>query len=233
MANFKTHIFVASVVSGITSVIVSATGLANISQALTYFVIGLTGGLLPDIDADNSAPVRLLFNGLALGLAFVTVFYLLDRLSIVELILAWGGSYVAIRYLAFGLFTRFTVHRGVFHSILAALFFAGLTASVASHGFGSEAQIAWLSGSFLFMGYLVHLILDEVYSVDLLNRRVKKSFGSALKIVSLKRVWPSLALGVATYAVLMTTPNFAAFLDTTFDHRFHENFSARLLPGRQ
>ncbi len=233
MANFKTHFFVASVASGIASITVLATGLASLRQALTYFAIGLIGGLLPDIDADNSAPVRLLFNGLALGLAFVTVFYLVDQLSIVELVLAWGGTYVAIRYLAFALFTRFTVHRGIFHSILAAVFFASLTASVVSHGFGSHAQIAWLSGSFLFMGYLVHLILDEVYSVDLLNRRVKRSFGSALKIVSLKRVWPSLALGAATCAVLLTTPNFSTFVDTTFDDRFYENISTRLLPHRE
>lgn len=233
MANFKTHFFVASVASGIASVTVLAIGLASLRLALTYFVIGLIGGLLPDIDADNSAPVRLLFNGLALGLAFLTVFYRVDQLSIVELLLLWGGTYVSIRYLAFALFTRFTVHRGVFHSIVAAVFFAGLTASVVSHCFGSDTQIAWLSGSFLFMGYLVHLILDEVYSVDLLNRRVKRSFGSALKIVPLKRVWPSLALSVATFAVLMTTPSFSAFLDTTFDQQFYENFSTRLLPSRE
>ncbi len=233
MANFKTHFFVASVVSGIASVTALAAELASLGQALAYFAIGLIGGILPDIDADNSAPVRLLFNVLALGLAFLSVFYLVDQLSIVELVLVWGGIYVSIRYLVFALFTRFTVHRGIFHSILAAVFFAGLTASVAAHGFSSPAQIAWLSGSFLFMGYLVHLTLDEVYSVDLLNRRVKKSFGSALKILSLKRVWPSLALGVATYAVLTTTPSFSAFVDTTFDSRLYQNISARLLPRRQ
>ncbi len=230
MANFKTHFFVASVASAVASVTVLAAGLASLRQALTYFAIGLIGGVLPDIDADNSAPVRLLFNGLALGLAFISVSYLVDQLSIAELVLVWGATYLAIRYLAFAVFTRFTVHRGVFHSILAAVFFAGLTASVASHGFGSQAQIAWLSGCFLFMGYLVHLILDEVYSVDLLNRRVKRSFGSALKIVSLQRVWPSFALAAATCAVLMTTPSFSAFLDTTFDNRLYENISTRLLP---
>ena len=233
MANFKTHFFVASVVSGVASVTALAAGMASLRQTLAYFAIGLIGGILPDIDADNSAPVRLLFNALALGLAFVAVFYLVDRLSIAELVLLWGGTYVSVRYLAFAVFTRFTVHRGVFHSILAAVFFAGLTASVASHGFNSHTQIAWLSGSFLFMGYLVHLTLDEVYSVDLLNRRVKRSFGSALKIVSFKRVWPSLGLGVATFAVLMTAPSFSAFVDTTFDSRFYENISTRLLPGHK
>ncbi len=233
MANFKTHFSVASVVSGVASVTALATGLASLRQALAYFAIGLIGGILPDIDADNSAPVRLLFNVLALGLAFVSVFYLVDQLSIAELVLVWGATFVSIRYLAFAIFTRFTVHRGVFHSILAAVFFAGMTASVAFHGFSSHAQIAWLSGSFLFMGYLVHLILDEVYSVDLLNRRIKRSFGSALKIVPLKRVWPSLALGVATFAVLMTTPSFSAFVDTTFDSRLYENISTRLLPSRE
>ena len=36
----------------------------------------------------------------------------------------------------------------------------------------------------VFWGYLIHLILDEIYSVDITGRKIKKSFGSALKICS-------------------------------------------------
>ncbi len=32
------------------------------------------------------------------------------------------------------------------------------------------------------IGYIVHLVLDEIYSVDLKNRKIKKSFGTALKL---------------------------------------------------
>ncbi len=32
--------------------------------------------------------------------------------------------------------------------------------------------------------YIIHLLLDELYSVDLENRRVKKSVGTAFKFFS-------------------------------------------------
>jgi hypothetical protein len=35
------------------------------------------------------------------------------------------------------------------------------------------------------IGYLTHLVLDEFYSVDLFNRKIKRSFGTALKPFSL------------------------------------------------
>jgi hypothetical protein len=43
-------------------------------------------------------------------------------------------------------------------------------------------ELAWLVGIFVFIGALIHLLLDELYSIDLEGRRLKKSFGTALKI---------------------------------------------------
>ena len=45
------------------------------------------------------------------------------------------------------LFTLCTVHRGIFHSLLAALFFCLLTTTMAHHLFAMGAFAAWLTGS--------------------------------------------------------------------------------------
>lgn len=233
MANFQTHLVVASGASAIASVTVLTAGLASTQEALVYFSLGVIGGLLPDIDADNSAPIRLFFNWLGLSCGFLVVFSLVDQLSIAELLLLWAGTYVAVRFLVFELFARLTIHRGVFHSLLAAIFFACANASVAYHVFGSDPQTAWLGGCFVFMGYVVHLLLDEAYSVDLLNSRVKRSFGSAVKPIAVANPWGSLALALATYGVLLSTPSFPVFLDATFNRRVYEDISMRLLPEHQ
>jgi hypothetical protein len=52
------------------------------------------------------------------------------------------------------------------------------------------------------LGYVTHLVLDEAASVDLLGRRVKRSFGTALKPISL-RFWPGtlVLLGLAVVLI--------------------------------
>ncbi len=230
MANFKMHTFVASAISGIAAVTALAGGLASANEVPVHFMMGVIGGLLPDIDSDNSTPVKLFFNFLAFGCAFVALFSWADRYSITELLLLWGAVFFAVRYLVFELFTRLTHHRGVFHSLLAAVFFACLVSSVSYHFLENGARAAWLSGLFVFMGYVVHLLLDELYSVDLLNTKVKRSFGSALKVMNLRNIWASLFLALATAAILTTTPNFSTFLDSTFDTQIYQNISKKLFP---
>ena len=57
-----------------------------------------------------------------------------------------------------------------------------LTADIFSRVLGQPAAQAWLTGLFLFIGFLIHLALDEIYSVDVEGRTIKKSFGTALKL---------------------------------------------------
>ena len=59
----------------------------------------------------------------ALVVAFLT-FSRAGVYSIVELSLLWVVTYVVVRHVIFKLFARFSVHRGVFHSLLAAIFLA-------------------------------------------------------------------------------------------------------------
>jgi hypothetical protein len=72
-----------------------------------------------------------------------------------------------------------------------------------------SAESAWIAGLMVGIGYLTHLVLDELYSVDLLNSRVKRSFGTALKPFSLADPRSSLAM----LAVVVALAWFAPALD--------------------
>ncbi len=230
MANFKTHVLVAAAASGAASIVALSSGLLSAQILPAYFLLGTMAGLLPDIDSDNSVPIRLFFNLIAVSAAFAVLFGVVDRYSIVELLLLWVGVYLLIRYTVFELFIRLTVHRGVFHSILAACFFALLVTCLADYWFHRSELEAWLAGMFVFMGYLVHLSLDELYSVDLRDIRLKRSFGTALKLVSLKYIKETLLLLVLTLMLFSAAPSPKVFLQTTWNSTLYQNISNRLWP---
>lgn len=230
MANFHTHILVAGAMSGIGCIGALTTGLALPSDVPTYFAMGLLGGILPDIDSDHSTPVSLFFSAAGLLCAFLAVFHWLSPLSIAELVLLWTGIYVLIRYALCQAFMRLTVHRGVFHSLLAATFFSITAATVLHYLFDRSPITAWFGGIFLGFGYVVHLTLDELYSVDILGTTIKRSFGSALKPFSLSQLKASILLALATGAVLTLSPDFAPFRDALLGIELHDQVTDRLWP---
>ncbi len=208
MATFKTHLGVAMLASGMATTTFTNIGLATVDQAPLLFALGVAGGLLPDIDADNSIPVRLAFSLLGLIGAFGAVLYVMARyhFSISELTLLVTGTFLAIRYVLFELFLRLTEHRGIFHSLLAAVFFLCLGTSLSYNLGGTPARLAWLHGLFVGMGYVVHLTLDELFSVDLLGGRLKRSFGTALKVFS-RDLKATPTLGFLTLGLAVTLPD--------------------------
>ncbi|WP_251976346.1 metal-dependent hydrolase [Salinicola avicenniae] len=181
MANFRTHFGVA----GIGGVLVGQAGwhasLWNGWQALAVAAMVAFGGILPDIDADHSHAIRLIFHLLAIVAVVLAVLVLQQRVTPAMLFAACGAIYLAMRYLAGAIFARFTVHRGLWHSLLAAAISGLCTAAVSFSLLGQPERLAWLHGLSLTLGFLIHLALDELYSVDLTGARLKRSFGTALK----------------------------------------------------
>lgn len=185
MANFRTHLAVAAVVcTGIAGVL-AGLGTVTFAQATMLAALGLFGGILPDIDSDNSSAINLVFNLVAVFftiLAFLVTYWSYD---IVITLIACSLAFLLVRFPVRWIFAKFTVHRGVFHSILAAGMM-GLIFTVAADITAAGEVLSWYIGSFVTLGYLVHLLLDEVYSVDFSNVRIKRSFGTALKPISFK-----------------------------------------------
>jgi hypothetical protein len=160
---------------------------------------GLTalGGMLPDLDSESGVPVREL-SGLA---AAATPFLLLHRLQYSgftpdQILVLAGASFLLIRYAVGSLFKLLTVHRGMFHSIPAMLI-AGLSVFLLY-----QNPVTWLRiyvALGVMLGFLSHLILDELCSVNFSGMRVhlKASAGSALKLYS-----SSWSATLTTYVIL-------------------------------
>ena len=229
MANFKTHLAVAAACSGVMATGFLEAGVAAPRDVGLYFVMGTLGGILPDIDADNSIPGRMMFSFFALVIAFLTLFSRAGVYSIAELSILWAVTYVVVRYVIFQLFARLSVHRGVFHSLLAAAFFGFLTTSLTYHLFRLSTLGAWMTGLFVSVGYVIHLVLDEVYSVDLTGARVKRSFGTALKLIS-SNVKTTGLLVLATMLVFYTTPSADRFVRTVLNFDTYKSIKGQLLP---
>lgn len=209
MANFTTHITVAAGASAVGSLIYWATGSVTAIQALLLTAAGSLGGMLPDIDSDNSRPVRIVSH-----LVFVILGFFLIQLfkahSWIELVIFVGIFYLAFHYAMIPTFKKFTSHRGIFHSLLAGLFFAILYIVLTFYFYRSSSAFAWLTGFFVFAGFLIHLLLDEIYSVDFSNRRIKKSFGTAFKLAG-KNTQNNLILAAIVIVLLFLTPPISGF----------------------
>src|SRR5690554_4101361 len=179
MADFRTHLGVAAAGGAVAAHGGWQAGLWDAWQALPALVT--FGGILPDIDADRSKAIRLIFNLLAVPAVVAGALLLQGRLDTGGLLLACGAIYLAVRHLAGALFSRFTVHRGLWHSLLAAGL-CGLVTTALRHRLQSQPDtLACDHGIALSLDFVIHLALDELYSVDLTGARIKRSFGTALK----------------------------------------------------
>jgi hypothetical protein len=155
------------------------------------------GGLLPDLDSDSGVPVRELF-GTAAAVVPILLYHRLLRCgqSIERVLVELAGVYLFIRFGVAALFKRFTVHRGMFHSI-PALAIAGLAAYLLYDN--SNEVIRWYVAGAVALGFLSHLVLDGIYGVAVTGSRLgpRKHAGSPLKFAS-----SSMMATTGTYLVL-------------------------------
>ena len=181
MADFKTHIATSSAVG----VAYGAYGVFHgvpVEAAAVAGGLCSLGGMLPDIDSDSGVPVREVM-GFA---AAVTPVLLVDRFQQLgfnyeQMVLAGAVSYLFVRFGIARLLMRYTVHRGMFHSIPALLIFTGLAFLVCG---SINLELRYFKAGGVFLGSLSHLVLDEIWSVDWQGGRwrFKSSFGTALKL---------------------------------------------------
>ena len=214
MAGFKTHITVSSLLG------VGYGGAAYMLYGVPWPTCALAGGLcsvsgtLPDIDSDSSTPQR---ESMAFSSAVVPMM-MLHRfqhwgMSHESIILAGAAIYLLIRFGASALLKHFTVHRGVFHSLPAAAVFGEIAFLLAS----GDVEIRIYKAAAVVIGYLSHLVLDEIYSIQWNQGRLrlKKSFGTALKLFG-QGTWGNVSvyaqLAVLT-AVILFEPQMQQPLD--------------------
>jgi hypothetical protein len=231
MANFPTHIAVGTVVSGALATVTVAADLVAPENIVAVTLAGVLGSVLPDIDLEDSRPAKAMFSGLAIFFSFAVLFGLEQKnYSIAEMLILWVGTLLLVRFGAKELFFRFSYHRGVWHSVLALVFCAVVTAIVFSRLLGRPDGIAWLAAAFMGVGYLTHLVLDEIYAVDIMDTRVKASFGTALKLFDYRHLGHSAAMAAATALLFLATPPAREFLDSMGSRALWTGLNQRLLP---
>jgi LexA-binding, inner membrane-associated putative hydrolase len=230
MANFPTHIAVGTVVSGALATVTVAADMVAPENIVAVTLAGVLGSVLPDIDLEESRPARAMFSGLAVFFSFAVLFGLERKYSIAEMFVLWLGTFFLVRYVAKEVFFRFSYHRGVWHSLLALVFCAFVTAWVFYRLLGRDPAVAWLAAGFMGIGFLTHLILDEIYSVDVMDTRIKSSFGTALKLFDYRHLGHSGVLAVATVLVFLAAPPARSFLDSITSRTLWVELNQRLLP---
>lgn len=230
MANFRTHAVVGVVASGMLSTLTMAANVVAPHDLVALAMAGAIGAILPDIDLENSRASQAMFAGLGLFFAFCLLFNLSWQYSIAEMWIVWVGTFLFFRFCLHSIFHKYAKHRGVFHSVLAGCFFAASTAAVFHHVLHADPTLAWLAGVFMFIGYIVHLLLDELYSVDFEGNRVKRSFGTALKLVDLRTPTGTLAMVAGTVLAVLSAPSFEPFMMVFGSDAIWISLADRMLP---
>lgn len=201
---FREHIAYGAVVSMV--VVVGTYFYAWMTDPLLLailFTLTVVGSFLPDVDSDSGMPFYLVFGTMSLIATGFVLLYMLNRPT-EDLKLLVGiplGALFFTWVVVGGIVKKFTCHRGIFHSIPATLI-AGLGTILIAQRYGVGAAHSLIYGVGMAVGYLTHLVLDELHSginLDGIPFIPKKSLGTALKFFS-----DSKGVNMATYALLAT-----------------------------
>jgi membrane-bound metal-dependent hydrolase YbcI (DUF457 family) len=210
MAGYREHISVSGLLGlayGCAAVFMLGFSVvqASIAGVLTWIA-----GMLPDLDSESGRPIQEL-SGLT---AAITPMILLQHVNDLGMnsdraMLCGMLTYAAVRYGGAWLLGKLTVHRGMFHSIPALLIAAELT-YLSYHS--DEVRVRILMGVGVGIGFLSHLVLDEMYSVQWSGSKIKlaKSAGSALKFFGPEALPNGIAFG------LMIFLSYATLVDAEF-----------------
>jgi len=179
MANFQTHIGASTVLGVGYGAVAHFYFDVSIAHSLVAAALCSIAGMLPDLDHKLGIPLRETLNFVAVLVPMLMMPRFMELgLTPEQLVFVAIISYVLIRFVGGSLFRKFTKHRGMWHSIPAAAA-AGMVTYVIC--LSPEQDVRMMKSWAVVLGFLLHLILDEIYSVDLIGRRLKKSSGTALK----------------------------------------------------
>jgi hypothetical protein len=233
MANFNTHFMVGATATSVLSGTLLSMEILTPNEAVIAFALGTFGSLMPDIDSDNSKSIGIAFTVISLLITTLAVFVKSSVYSLVEMLLMAGGVFSVIRFGLIVIFRKVSKHRGMFHSIPVAFIWGMVTTILMHWFFDLNTLLAWSYGLMMTWGYLVHLMLDEIYSVDLGNKRIKKSFGTALKLFRIKTAkdrFQNLLIYFSLFVLISIAPDTSLVKEALFSQEAWMNFKDILLP---
>jgi membrane-bound metal-dependent hydrolase YbcI (DUF457 family) len=216
MGNFQQHITCSTAtgiaVAGIAYHFGFPPSVCLVSAGLCSFA-----GMLPDIDSDSSKSFQECIY-LTAGIACIlTAARLRHYVHDSDLALLGGAlMFLVIRFGVGTLIKKITTHRGMIHSIPMAI----LSGELAFFVVTGEVEERLVKAAALTIGYLSHLILDEVYSIDSTGSslRLKKSFGTALKWSNPKKPREVMALYTVIFCLGFAACSFPEVIEGERDN---------------
>jgi hypothetical protein len=208
------HIEVAALGSGMLSSACLGSELITPSEAIMLWLAGTLGGILPDVDSDNSTSLKIVFNIISLG--FIGLIFVFMHLRFTTLVI-WGSCilvYCLINVVVRPIFESATIHRGIFHTVITGLLFSITMINLSFYYGNQSAFFSWTIGLFVLFGFFIHLILDEISSVDIANNKIKRSFGTAFKLFEYKNLFLSTIVILLTLLLYHMAPNPNGFYQT-------------------
>lgn len=188
MADFRTHAAFGVALGIVLALVAGFIGLVSGPGTLAaVFLLAALGAMAPDIDSDSGVPFHVTFGALSLVAGgFLFSSFLSHGRGFPFALSVSAASAAAVWTVGGGMFKKFTKHRGMAHSLPAAVL-AGLLAFTVAGRLSWGDGDAFLLGVSATAGYLLHLLLDELYAaVDFEGKRFRpsRSLGSALKLFS-------------------------------------------------
>ncbi len=198
MASYKGHLAFAAPLGFVYGGMARSQLGFEADTAMVGALLTTVGGLLPDLDSDSGVPVRELFSLAAVMVPLLMWRRLMNaHFTDESMFLFLAVVYLLIRFVISRIFKHLSVHRGMYHSIPAMLI-AGLIVFLAYQHPSMRVRLFLSVG--VMIGFLSHLVLDEMCSVDFHGFTIKlnKFAGSAVKFFS-----PSIVGTVTAYAILI------------------------------
>ena len=185
MADFKAHTSVGTLwglLLGTASVI---SDFCSLIGGIVILFLAAASSAAPDIDSDTGRPRELVLSFLGIAIPIVLLFNISDSTSSENILAATLISFFLVRYILGYLLAKFTVHRGLWHSIPAAVLCSEITYLLF---FDLPVKVRLLYALSVLGGFISHLLLDEMYSVKVLALDTKRSFGTALKFTGSSKI---------------------------------------------
>lgn len=200
MGNFVHHL-TGSVIAG--AACAAASWYVFHTQAEDTAAVGVLcaiSGLLPDVDSPYSKPSEYILSiTSALAPAFILQNISAEHFTPSKIVIIAVGAYLLARFGLRLILKHITVHRGMIHSIPAALIWGAFVFLAFRH---SPPMVQQLVAAAAIVGFIVHLLIDEMFSlVDISGGTFepKKSAGTALKFFSNSSFANFLSYGILAF----------------------------------